>query len=517
MATDRNILKQWFVRGAKPLAAQFAAWIDSFWHKDDMIPANKIEGLQEAIAGKADQSAVTNIANDLTVHKTDTAAHEDIRNAVAAEAEARELGDTNTLTEAKGYTDQKVSNAVNQNYFGAFWLGKTTPGFSVPLPTDAAQNYFDFTTNTPYTALPDLSGWQAGTPITPVNGMQIGISSKFWDIAEAGYPGFAKYNAAESSWDYYPDMTKKEDNDTIKERNSDGAWEVASQSFNITESITKFTSGATLTFKAFWQAVLGKLNGVIALFDTGTGHDHNGTNSKKIAYSDIDGTPTKLPADGGNAATVASMTPNEIAAIRPLIAGKMVYTDPTFKFGLNSVAIYDNTGDAVTVNRVARSGDNPTKSDYELKVESIKPTDPELGGVVLGSYNYSRANAIFYKKIIAKIPVGYEIRIASNSIGNDALKMPITPVFGTGKWEEYIWLIKCGSTGTFSTFGHLYIIPLNGQTTVEWRVAYATIFDATDAEDTIPNQRNGSALKTWYGTAAQLPEERDPNTIYFVQ
>jgi hypothetical protein len=52
MATDRNILKQWFARGAKPLASQFAEWIDSYWHKDDTIPANKIEGLQAAIAGE---------------------------------------------------------------------------------------------------------------------------------------------------------------------------------------------------------------------------------------------------------------------------------------------------------------------------------------------------------------------------------------------------------------------------------------------------------------------------------
>jgi len=34
---DRNTLKQWFSRGNKPLAAQFAAWIDSFWHKEDEI------------------------------------------------------------------------------------------------------------------------------------------------------------------------------------------------------------------------------------------------------------------------------------------------------------------------------------------------------------------------------------------------------------------------------------------------------------------------------------------------
>ena len=49
MATSKNTLKSWFVRGAKPLAAQFAEWLDSFWHKDEKIPAAKIEGLNELI------------------------------------------------------------------------------------------------------------------------------------------------------------------------------------------------------------------------------------------------------------------------------------------------------------------------------------------------------------------------------------------------------------------------------------------------------------------------------------
>ncbi|MDR2361710.1 MAG: hypothetical protein LBD91_03175 [Prevotellaceae bacterium] len=44
MTTTRSTLKSWFVRGAKPLASQFAAWIDSYWHKDDAdIPAGNVQ------------------------------------------------------------------------------------------------------------------------------------------------------------------------------------------------------------------------------------------------------------------------------------------------------------------------------------------------------------------------------------------------------------------------------------------------------------------------------------------
>ncbi|MEN2400602.1 hypothetical protein GKZ90_0012495 [Flavobacterium sp. MC2016-06] len=38
MATDKNILKNWFTTGKKPLQAQFWAWMDSYWHKEEPIP-----------------------------------------------------------------------------------------------------------------------------------------------------------------------------------------------------------------------------------------------------------------------------------------------------------------------------------------------------------------------------------------------------------------------------------------------------------------------------------------------
>jgi hypothetical protein len=102
MATvDRNTLKQWFVRGAKPTALQFAEWIESFWHKEDNIPANKVEGLQDAFDAKAEKEAMDNLSSALEAHKTDTAAHEDIRQAIAAEADARESADDDEKARAE--------------------------------------------------------------------------------------------------------------------------------------------------------------------------------------------------------------------------------------------------------------------------------------------------------------------------------------------------------------------------------------------------------------------------------
>lgn len=58
MATTRETLKKWFSRGAYPTAGQFAAWIDSFFHKDDKIPAASVEGLTDTLNGKADTATV---------------------------------------------------------------------------------------------------------------------------------------------------------------------------------------------------------------------------------------------------------------------------------------------------------------------------------------------------------------------------------------------------------------------------------------------------------------------------
>ena len=62
MATSRNQLKQWFLRGKKPLAAQFAAWIDSFWHKDDPIGISDVSNLEAALDNKANAADLAHVA-----------------------------------------------------------------------------------------------------------------------------------------------------------------------------------------------------------------------------------------------------------------------------------------------------------------------------------------------------------------------------------------------------------------------------------------------------------------------
>lgn len=49
MVTAKNTIKQWFKNKLKPTQAQFWAWMDSYWHKDEKIPVSSISGLEKLL------------------------------------------------------------------------------------------------------------------------------------------------------------------------------------------------------------------------------------------------------------------------------------------------------------------------------------------------------------------------------------------------------------------------------------------------------------------------------------
>ncbi len=72
MATARNILKTYFETGKYPTEAQFAELIDALRHADDPIPMTDIQGLADALNGKAPASmvdVVNNIYDSLQNHE----------------------------------------------------------------------------------------------------------------------------------------------------------------------------------------------------------------------------------------------------------------------------------------------------------------------------------------------------------------------------------------------------------------------------------------------------------------
>lgn len=170
------------------------------------------------------------------------------------------------------------------------------------------------------------------------------------------------------------------------------------------------------------------------------------------------------------------------------INGKMLYKDPEFKKGLNGVGKYTNSSNVspdyiaskLTVERVTKPSDAPTQSGYCLKVTCKAAQSPGYGGVYQSIT--SRANAVFVQKIIAKIPVGYKINTASNSMGTGYTDTWLTPTEGTGKYTTYLRKVVCGTTGNFSIGGYVYITGNPAPTEsapLEWYIAYMTAFDMT--------------------------------------
>ncbi len=208
---------------------------------------------------------------------------------------------------------------------------------------------------------------------------------------------------------------------------------------------------------------------------------------------------------------------------RGMASGKMMYTDPVFRNGLNNLAVYNNAGGGtVAVTRVAKPTDAPTSSAYAVEVKTTGTASPEWGGFILPVQ--SRASAKFIFKIIAKIPVGYTLNVASNSMGTGYTDRIVTSNQGTGKYEEYIRIVQCGTTGTFSGGGHFY---LSGGTTptsttpLVWNVAYATVYDVADNDSMVydmvsdmkvtPLEKN-QLSRDWEAIKAEYSQVKDQAT-----
>ena len=154
-------------------------------------------------------------------------------------------------------------------------------------------------------------------------------------------------------------------------------------------------------------------------------------------------------------------------------SGTLLYTDPSFSSGVNSTHVYNNSANGTVTNtRVSLS--TPVGS-YALRVKTNGTASPGHGGYYYA--NQSSANKVFVSRIIAKIPVGYNIQWGSNAIGTGGTNWWITSQNGIGDWKEYVHVTKCGSSGTFSTTSFYYLS--DGSNTVTWDVAYSGLYNIT--------------------------------------
>ncbi|HAT3998554.1 TPA: hypothetical protein I9Y90_000036 [Elizabethkingia anophelis] len=166
--------------------------------------------------------------------------------------------------------------------------------------------------------------------------------------------------------------------------------------------------------------------------------------------------------------------------------GKCLYRDVNFRDGLNGAQVYNNAGNG-NVSLVhwiggAAASQAPTKSTNVLAIEyNGQGADPYNGGFYFGTQ--TRANAVFVVRIIMKLATGQDITFHSNAAGDNYKFDWVTPAIGTGKWEEYIGVLRCGATGAFSS--SMFFAFFGASVPLSTYICYASVFDLTDVEKDI--------------------------------
>lgn len=205
----------------------------------------------------------------------------------------------------------------------------------------------------------------------------------------------------------------------------------------------------------------------------------------------VNNTPVYAEVYDDNGNFVISGTINVVVDIvaptlSHVYAGARLYNDPTFASGINSTYVYNNSKNGTVTN--TRTAMTTPVGSYALKITTNGTASPGLGGFYFATP--SAANKIMTTRIIAKIPVGYNLAWASNATGNNRTTKWLTSTAGTGDWKEYIFEVTCGSSGTFSSTNFYYLsgAAATSAKPVTWYVAYATVYSNKD-----------------YGTRAGIP------------
>lgn len=156
---------------------------------------------------------------------------------------------------------------------------------------------------------------------------------------------------------------------------------------------------------------------------------------------------------------------------------KINQTDPAFDSSSGGVAIYNNSGGGTVTHTRQSSSAGTAYGSYEILISaSSGATSPGNGGFYQPTN--SAANKKYIHAFVAKIPTGYTVEQACNATGNGRTITWLTDRYGTGGYRVYAYQHNCGSGGTFSTFGHVYLD--TGSRPVSWQLAYSAMKDITD-------------------------------------
>ena len=111
MMTPKKTLKKWFSNFMKPAQEHFAAWIDSYWHKDEKIPMSKIDGLSTAIENTVSAKQLLNHLDDTNAHH---ALFEELKRQIQAIQTILQVDDVNLDTLQEIVTELKANTKLQE-------------------------------------------------------------------------------------------------------------------------------------------------------------------------------------------------------------------------------------------------------------------------------------------------------------------------------------------------------------------------------------------------------------------
>lgn len=168
-----------------------------------------------------------------------------------------------------------------------------------------------------------------------------------------------------------------------------------------------------------------------------------------------------------------------------MASGAGMTDDPYFNKGNNGIGVYDNAGTGtITIRRTLIPSDTTIpipkgSTGYRLDIAhaASSATTPNRGGIINSKVSWANGTVVI--KFVALLPTGRSFSPANNPLGTGYTLGWLTDNKGTGKWETYMYYYRFGSTGSFSSFGHMSV---TGATTAfTW---YLSEYDIINVNET---------------------------------
>ena len=166
---------------------------------------------------------------------------------------------------------------------------------------------------------------------------------------------------------------------------------------------------------------------------------------------------------------------------RVMNQGRKVYADEEFTDGTNGTSIYNNNGgSALSRARLTGQSDAPNESGVVYRYtrsSGSNGTSPGYGGFYFAIG--TARNRTIVCRWRARMPAGKSFNFASNAYGSNANSYWLTDNVGTGKYEEYAYVVRCGNGGSFSSTMFFYVTG-GSSTGTQFDLASATCYIDTD-------------------------------------